>query len=322
MSEDGGEARIVREAVLRAGRGIDGRVGCVVSIDQGTWSRVSEATGMALPNLRGDAKISIPFVSETASKGADAGSIFRRSCRVVARTPEHDIPLIEDGDRREAVPREGVEAVLLPAVDADGARAIFDRLREGSNWMYGKAGALNAVSDMRIEFRSRHFRSTNFVRAMELGLRGDLLATDHPLRVPHNSYRAVALLREYLALIDGFEQGPETWPTGCLGAALTSLVIWPETEEFWRRYAFKHGNMKLGEMDPVQAAVHTAQLPSTLAGRDATVDLYRRMLNAASHWHIMERRGEPVWIKRLWGPDPAPNVADLRRILGIHDADV
>ena len=320
MSEHGSEPPVMRKRGPTGNREIDGQVGSVVSIDQATWRRITSANAVLVDDLDGEVSIRIPFLSP--ADGKRSGSIAHRRCRLVVRTPERDIPLVGEADRFDAIPREGVQAVLLPAADEGGVQAIADRLRQSSNWMYGKTGAVNAANDLNLKFRSRHFRSTNFIRAMELGLRGDLLATDHPLRVPHNSYRAMGLLREHLTLIDSFEQGPETWPTGCLGAALTSLVIWPETAEFWRRYAFKYGNMKLGEMDPVQAAVHTSQLPTTLAGREATLDLYRRMLNAAGHWHIMERRGEPVWIKRLWGSDPNPNVAEARRILGLNDADV
>lgn len=239
--------------------------------------------------------------------------------RIILRGPTKDYAVGTIGASLPVVPTNKICVVVLPLNPAQSPEEMASRIRGHHGWMYNSTGLLNAISDLGLEFTTSHFKRGDLTRAIELGMRGSLLGKGEPGRVRHNTYRASLVLSDLLLALDAFGAGPKMWPTGALAAAISSLAVWPETQEFWRRYAHQQGNMRLGGMDPVQAAVHAVMLPASGGGRAPIISLYRRMLKTAYNWHLMNRTGEAIWVRRLHSMDPAPVVTELWDTFGIRN---
>ena len=158
-------------------------------------------------------------------------------------------------------------------------------------------------------YKSKAFRNGDMIRMMDYAVRGiPRYYCTHEQRIDVDVARAI--YEPEIRLLDELEIHPRWYWSGTIGAALISLVVWPQTIELWRALA-------RGEVYRDEAGVNAAGLLYELVERHQTDERLTRRHDfhyfvfqsamAVAHAWVYHDREE----RRYRLLPPVPDVLDL-----------
>ena len=139
-------------------------------------------------------------------------------------------------------------------------------------------------------------------------------------------FRAVAVFKDELMLLDGIDPQPNPFYSGVVAAALIGLALYPtdRTLDFFDKMNRKEGNRKAGRSDPVDAALTVVQemmLAKAAANAVRQAEICARTLRALLTWIAgPDQRRNQYWLQcGIKAADMEPLLAKLKEKKGIRD---
>ena len=176
-----------------------------------------------------------------------------------------------------------------------------------------------------LQLRSKRLRNGFIVDALNIALRGAARPGQDKRKLPNeiDVYKAVAVLKEELTLLDSVDPQPDVFYSGVIAAALIGLSLYPEEISFFQKLAAREGNKQAGRMDPVEAIlVHVDTLKQQHASwvNAHQEDLCARCLRALLAWRGGQHNKGQYWFKtKIRALDIDPLVQAMKAKKGIAD---
>lgn len=174
--------------------------------------------------------------------------------------------------------------------------------------------------------RSKRLRHGFLNDALNIALRGGIRGQQSRALPEVNLYRAVAVFRPELELLDGIDPEPRPFYSGVVAAALIGLALYPPERvlDFFTKLQNGEGNRKDGRSDPVDAVLNVIQqmtLEKRAAQTGLQADLCARALRGLVTWLAgPETQRNQYWLKTsIHAIHLEPLLAELKAKKGIRD---
>lgn len=174
--------------------------------------------------------------------------------------------------------------------------------------------------------RSKRLRHGFLNDALNIALRGGIRGQQSRALPEVNLYRAVAVFRPELELLDGIDPEPRPFYSGVVAAALIGLVLYPPARvlDFFTKLQHGEGNRKDGRSDPVDAVLNVIQqmtLEKRAAQTTLQADLCARTLRGLVTWLAgPETQRNQYWLKTsIHAINLEPLLAELKAKKGIQN---
>jgi hypothetical protein len=174
--------------------------------------------------------------------------------------------------------------------------------------------------------RSKRLRHGFLNDALNIALRGGIRGQQSRALPEVNLYRAVAVFRRELELLDSIDPEPRPFYSGVVAAALIGLVLYPPERvlDFFKKLQNGEGNRKDGRSDPVDAVLNVIQqmtLEKRAAQTALQADLCARTLRGLVTWLAgPETQRNQYWLKTsIHAINLEPLLAELKTKKGIRD---
>lgn len=113
-----------------------------------------------------------------------------------------------------------------------------------------------AYRECGLTLESKRLKHGFIVDALNIALRGATRSHQDKRKLPEiDVYKAVAVFKEELTLLDSINPQPEVFYSGVVAAALIALSLYPQGIDFFQKLALREGNKRNGRMDPVEAVL-------------------------------------------------------------------
>lgn len=174
--------------------------------------------------------------------------------------------------------------------------------------------------------RSKRLKHGFLNDALNIALRGGIRGQQSRALPDVNLYRAVAVFKPELELLDSIDPEPRPFYSGVVAAALIGLTLYPPTRvlEFFKKLQNGEGNRKDGRSDPVDAVLNVVQ-QMTLERRAAQTarqaELCARTLRGLLTWLAgPETQRNQYWLKTsIHAINLEPLLDELKAKKGIRD---
>ena len=174
--------------------------------------------------------------------------------------------------------------------------------------------------------RSKRLRHGFLNDALNIALRGGIRGQQSRALPDVNLYRAVAVFKPELELLDSIEPEPKPFYSGVVAAALIGLALYPPDRvlEFFQKLQNGEGNRKDGRSDPVDAVLNVIQqmtLEKRAAQTTLQADLCARTLRGLVTWLAgPESQRNQYWLKTsIHAIHLEPLLGELKAKKGIRD---
>ena len=162
--------------------------------------------------------------------------------------------------------------------------------------------------------------------ALNIALRGAVRSQQERGRPEVNLYRAVAVFKPELELLDGLDPQPQPFYSGVVAAALIGLALFPADRvlEFFEKLKRGEGNRKEGRSDPVDAVltvINQMSLERTRIRAARQVELCARTLRGLLTWLAgPNKQRNQYWLQYgIKAVDMAPLQEQMKVKKGIRD---
>lgn len=204
--------------------------------------------------------------------------------------------------------------------------ALYEAFDASTAIKTGYDQVLAGFRDCGLQLRSKRLRQGFLNDALNIALRGATRELQDPASLDLDVYRAVAVFKSELELLDGIDPQPSPFYSGVVAAALIGLALFEAKRvlSFFDRLNRKEGNRKNGRSDPVDAvliAVERMSLEKTAARTALQGDLCARALRGLQTWLDGPKRSRhQYWLQNsIHAVNMAPLLADLKARKGIAD---
>lgn len=174
--------------------------------------------------------------------------------------------------------------------------------------------------------RSNRLRHGFLNDALNIALRGAVRTQQERGRPEVNLYRAVAVFKPELELLDGLDPQPQPFYSGVVAAALIGLALFPVDRvlEFFEKLKRGEGNRKEGRSDPVDAVLTVISQMSrerTRIRAARQTELCARTLRGLLTWLAgPEKQRNQYWLQYgIKAVDMVPLLEKMKAKKGIRD---
>ena len=174
--------------------------------------------------------------------------------------------------------------------------------------------------------RSKRLRHGFLNDALNIALRGGIRGQQSRALPEVNLYRAVAVFKPELELLDGIGPEPRPFYSGVVAAALIGLALYPPDRvlEFFKKLQSGEGNRRDGRSDPVDAVLNVIQqmtFERRAVQTTLQAELCARTLRGLLTWLAgPESQRNQYWLKTsIHAIDLEPLLAELKAKKGILD---
>lgn len=174
--------------------------------------------------------------------------------------------------------------------------------------------------------RSKRLRHGFLNDALNIALRGGIRGQQSRAQPDVNLYRAVAVFKRELELLDGLDPQPRPFYSGVVAAALIGLALYPDDRvlDFFRKVQNGEGNRKEGRSDPVDAVLLVIQqmtLERKAAKTALQAELCARTLRGLLTWLAgPENHRNQYWLKTsIHAVQLEPLIAEMKAKKNIQD---
>ncbi|MBK8168649.1 MAG: hypothetical protein IPK64_22100 [bacterium] len=221
---------------------------------------------------------------------------------------------------------ERVHVTLYRVADRaelDRLYAIFDSASAAKN---RNDEVFAGYRECGIEPRSKRLRDGLLGDALNIALRGAARTQQSRRRPELDLFRAVAVFKDELVLLDGIDPQPNPFYSGVVAAALIGLALYPtdRTLDFFDKMNRKEGNRKAGRSDPVDAALTVVQemmLAKAVVNAVRQAEICARTLRALLTWIAgPDQRRNQYWLQcGIKAADMEPILDKLKKKKGIQE---
>lgn len=202
--------------------------------------------------------------------------------------------------------------------------ALYEAFDTSTAIKTGYDQVLAGFRDCGLQPGSKRLRQGFLNDALNIALRGATRELQDPASPELDLYRAVAVFKPELELLDGIDPQPSPFYSGVVAAALIGLALF-ETKRvlsFFDKLNRKEGNRKNGRSDPVDAvliAVERMNMEKTAARTALQGDLCARALRGLLTWLAGPRKSRhQYWLQySIHAVNMEPLLADLKARKGI-----
>lgn len=210
------------------------------------------------------------------------------------------------------------------------SRAELDNLYK----IFDSAGAAKTRNDevyagyreCGLQLRSSRLRHGLLSDTLNIALRGATRTQQDRQRPEVDLFRAVAVFKEELVLLDGIDPQPNPFYSGVVAAALIGLTLYPKDRilDFFDKLNRKEGNRRAGRSDPVDAVLTVIQqmtMDRSITHSIRQAELCARTLRGVLTWVAGPgQRRNQYWLQcGIKAADMEPILAKLKATKGIQD---
>lgn len=174
--------------------------------------------------------------------------------------------------------------------------------------------------------QSKRLRHGFLNDALNIALRGGIWGQQSRTLPDVNLYRAVAVFKRELELLDSIDPEPRPFYSGVVAAALIGLALYPPDRvlDFFKKLRDGEGNRMEGRSDPVDAVLNVIQqmtLEKKAAQTTLQADLCARTLRGLVTWLAgPETQRNQYWLKTsIHAINLEPLLSELKAKKGIQD---
>lgn len=203
--------------------------------------------------------------------------------------------------------------------------ALYEAFDTSTAIKTGYDQVLAGFRDCNLQLQSKRLRQGFLNDALNIALRGATRELQDPNSPELDVYRAVAVFKRELELLDGIDPQPSPFYSGVVAAALIGLALY-ETKRvlgFFDKLNRKEGNRRNGRSDPVDAvliAVERMNLEKTAARTSLQGDLCARVLRGLQTWLAGPKKSRhQYWLHySIHAVNMEPLLTDLKIRKGIQ----